>query len=91
MPIGGNQYEYAEELKAKFEQAGFRTEIDLRSEKINRKIAESEQQKIPFAVIVGQKEIDEQKVSLRQHGKGDIGKFTLDEAIEMFNNLNSPN
>jgi len=91
LPIGGNQYKYAEELKAKFEQAGFRTEIDLRSEKINRKIAESEQQKIPFAVIVGQKEIDEQKVSLRQHGKGDIGKFTLDEAIEMFNNLNSPN
>ncbi len=90
LPIGGNQYQYAEELKAKFDEAGFRTEIDLRSEKINRKIAESEQQKIPYAVIVGQKELDEQKISLREHGKGDIGQFTLDEALNMFNGMNEP-
>jgi len=89
LPIGSNQYDYAKEIKKQLDEAGFRTEIDLRSEKINRKIAESEQQKVPFAVIIGQKEIDENKISLREHRKGDIGKFTIEEAINKFKDLNS--
>jgi len=89
LPIGGGQMDYAEELAALFDNAGFRTEVDLRSEKINRKIAESEQMKIPFSVIVGQKELDERKISLREHGKGDLGQFSIEEVMEMFKELNS--
>lgn len=90
LPIGSNQYDYAKGIKEKLDEAGYRTEIDLRSEKINRKIAESEQQKIPFALIIGQKEIDDNVLSVRQHSKGDIGKFKLENILQMFGDLNKP-
>jgi len=90
LPIGSNQYDYAKGIKEKLDEAGYRTEIDLRSEKINRKIAESEQQKIPFALIIGQKEIDDNVLSVRQHSKGDIGKLKLENLLQMFGDLNKP-
>ncbi|MBQ6268749.1 MAG: hypothetical protein IJK61_01335, partial [Bacteroidetes bacterium] len=57
------------------------------NEKISRKIAESEQKKIPFALIIGQKEVDNNSVSVRQHTKGDIGIKTQDEIINIFTEL----
>jgi threonyl-tRNA synthetase len=90
LPIGQNQNEYCEALLAKLKDLGFRAEIDTRSEKVNRKIAESEQMKVPFSIIVGQKEQDSNSVSLRQHGKGDLGSKSVDEVIEMFKELNKP-
>ncbi len=91
LPIGQNQNEYCQELYDKLYSLGFRVEIDTRNEKINRKIAESEQMKVPFSVIVGQKEQETNTVSLRQHGKGDLGKKSIDEIINLFNELNKPN
>ncbi len=90
LPIGQNQYEYAEQIETKLKELGFRPQTDKRSEKINRKIAESEQQKIPFALILGQKEMDSNSVSVRVHGKGDIGAKSLDEMIEIFGKLEVP-
>ncbi|MBM2813836.1 MAG: thrS [Ignavibacteria bacterium] len=90
LPIGENQHTYAKELNEKLDALKFRVSVDLRSEKIGRKIAESEQQKIPFAFIIGQKEVDSQSVSLRQHGVGDLGSKGIDEVITMFTELNSP-
>ncbi len=90
LPIGSSQYDYAKGIKVKLDEAGYRTEIDLRSEKINRKIAESEQQKIPFVLIIGQKEIDNNVLSVRQHSKGDIGKLKLENILQMFGDLNKP-
>ncbi|GAB1371375.1 threonine--tRNA ligase [Candidatus Kapaibacterium sp.] len=90
LPIGQNQNEYCEGIYTKLKDLGFRVEIDTRSEKVNRKIAESEQMKIPFAIIAGQKELENGTVSLRQHGKGDLGTKTLEEIVEMFNSLNVP-
>ena len=87
LPIGENQHEYAKEILAKLEAKGIRSTIDLRSEKINRKIAESEQSKIPFALVLGQKEQEAGTISLRQHTKGNIGTKTLDEIFELFNHL----
>jgi threonyl-tRNA synthetase len=65
-------------------------EVDLRSEKIGRKIAESEQAKIPISLIIGQKEMDAESVSLRIHGKGDTGSKTITEIVEMFKQLDDP-
>jgi threonyl-tRNA synthetase len=90
LPIGQNQNEYCEQLYKKLKDLGYRVEIDLRSEKINRKIAESEQTKIPFSIIAGLKEVENGTVSVRQHGKGDIGAKSINELIEMFVNLNKP-
>ena len=89
MPIGGNQAEYAGNLAKQLENAGFRVNLDIRNEKVNRKIAESEQQKIPFALIVGQKEQDSGQVSVRQHGKGDLGAMPFEDVLKMFTDLNN--
>lgn len=88
LPISDKQKEYAEKIYNQLLDLGFRVELDLRSEKINRKIAESEQTKIPYAVIIGQKEIEQNNITLREHGKGDIGAFELEDAINLFHSLN---
>jgi threonyl-tRNA synthetase len=90
LPISDKQHEYAQQLEQKLDKLGFRVTSDLRSEKVNRKIAESEQQKVPFSIIVGQKEVESSEVSLRQHGKGDLGSKSFDELINLFNDLNKP-
>jgi len=89
LPIGENQYEYANKVYNKLKELGFRAEVDLRSEKVNRKIAESEQQKIPFAFVVGQKEEDEGTVSVREHLKGNIGVHSLEDMIKKFEEMNN--
>lgn len=90
LPIGENQHEFAQEIFNKLDDLGYRVEIDTRSEKINRKIAESEQKKIPFSFVIGQKEQESNTVSLREHTKGNIGTKTLDEILEIFAELNIP-
>ncbi len=90
LPIGGDQQEYAKELADRLEDLGFRVIYDGRAEKVNRKIAESEQAKIPFALIIGAKEMEAGTVSVREHTVGDIGKMDIDEAIKLFQELNVP-
>lgn len=90
LPIGEGQFEYAKSLEAQFKELGFRTNLDDRSERVNRKIAESEQKKIPFALVVGAKEADAGTASVREHTKGDIGVKSIDELIERFKELNIP-
>lgn len=90
LPIGEEQHFYATEVSLKLDNLGFRVNLDLRNERINKKIAESETQKIPFALIIGKKEIETNTVSVRRHTKGDLGARTLDEVISLFNDLNRP-
>jgi len=90
LPIGENQHPRANEIMEILDKAGYRAIIDLRSEKVNRKIAESEQKKIPFSIIVGQKEVESGNVAVRQHGKGDLGSLSLEELFKIFEGLNVP-
>ncbi|MFZ9815532.1 MAG: His/Gly/Thr/Pro-type tRNA ligase C-terminal domain-containing protein, partial [Candidatus Kapaibacteriota bacterium] len=60
---------------------------DLRNEKISRKVAESEQKKIPYAIVLGKREMEMRQVSVREHGVGDIGSKSLDEIQELFSSL----
>jgi threonyl-tRNA synthetase len=90
LPITDKQKEYTEKVVKILSDRGYRVEADYRSEKVNRKIAESEQMKIPFALVVGAKEEENNSVSVREHTKGDIGVKTLDELLEMFEDLNNP-
>jgi len=86
LPISEKYHEYAQELYAKLQQVDIRGYLDERDEKIGKKIRDAEMNKIPFMLIVGEKEAEEGTVSLRAHGKGDQGSMKADEFIEFFNN-----
>ena len=62
----------------------FRVEIDERNEKVNRKIRDAEEEKVPYMLVVGDREVADGKVALRRHGAGMVGTFTLDEVKERF-------
>lgn len=90
LPISENQLSYAQQVRQTLENAGFRVILDDRNERIARRIAESEQQKIPFALIIGEKEVQSSTVSVREHGAGDRGQRSLDELLRWFAELNQP-
>ena len=81
LPISEKYEEYAKSVKAALDAADIRSEIDLRSEKIGYKIREAQMKKIPYMVVVGAKEEEEGKVSVRSRFAGDEGQTTLDEFI----------
>jgi threonyl-tRNA synthetase len=87
LPIGTDQHEYAQTLSDKLEKAGYRVKCDLRNEKISRKIAESEQKKIPYALIIGKREAEQNQVALREHGQGDKGSILVDDLMQLFAGL----
>jgi threonyl-tRNA synthetase len=62
-------------------QKGIRAEIDDRSEKIGKKIRDTELMKVPYMLVIGEKEMLENKVAIRRQGKGDIGVKELDEFV----------
>lgn len=82
LPITDNQMDYAKEVHDKFKAAGFRTEFDSRSEKVGYKIRDWETKKVPYMIVLGEKEMQAGNITVRAHKKGDLGKFELDEFIE---------
>ncbi len=84
LPISEKFADYANEIYELCEEYDIRGLIDHRDEKIGRKIRDAEVGKIPFMLIVGEKEKEEGKISVREHGKGDVGTFTKLEFIDFF-------
>jgi threonyl-tRNA synthetase len=82
VPISEKHLEYAAAVKAKLEAAGLRVELDARNEKMNAKIREFTLQKVPFVLVMGDKEAATDAVSVRTRGKGDEGSVGLAEFIE---------
>ena len=81
MPISDNQLEYAKMVTEKLQKEGFRVELDDRSEKIGYKIREAQLQKIPYMLILGEKEVEANAVGVRVRGEGDIGAMDLEAFI----------
>nr|MBN2278054.1 threonine--tRNA ligase [candidate division Zixibacteria bacterium] len=81
LPITDSLNDYGEKILESLKESGFRAELDSRSEKIGHKIRESELQKIPYMFIIGEKEKANGTVSVRLHGKGDMGGFKPEELI----------
>ncbi|MGN7471347.1 threonine--tRNA ligase [Brevibacillus sp. SAFN-007a] len=73
---------YAEQVKEKLQQAGIRVELDARNEKIGYKIREAQVQKIPYMLVIGEKEVNDGTLSVRRRGVGDEGAMTVDEFVE---------
>ena len=82
LPISDKYMDYAEKVKAALDAADIRTEVDTRSEKIGYKIREAQKNKIPYMLVVGQKEEEEGVVSVRSRFKGDEGQASLESFIE---------
>ena len=82
LPISDKYMDYAEKVKAALDAADIRTEVDTRSEKIGYKIREAQKNKIPYMLVVGQKEEEEGVVSVRSRFIGDEGQKSLESFIE---------
>ena len=83
LPISEKYQNYSEKVLESLENSEIRALIDDRSEKTGRKIRDAEVSKIPYMVIVGEKEENEATVSIRKHGEGDLGTFTIEEFVKM--------
>ncbi|MEQ1797293.1 MAG: threonine--tRNA ligase [Lacibacter sp.] len=81
LPISDKFLDYAKTLLLKLKKADIRAEIDDRSEKIGKKIRDTELARVPYMLVVGEKEVNEGKVSVRKQGKGDAGTFDVDAFI----------
>ena len=82
MTITDNQKDYAKEVEAKLKQAGFRVELDDRNEKIGYKIREAQMEKVPYMLVLGDKEVQSKSVGVRKRAEGDIGAMSVEELIE---------
>lgn len=76
LPITDRAADYAKKIVEEMTALGLRAEADLRKEKIGRKILDAENEKVPYKIIVGDKEVEEGTVSVRRRGEGDIGAMT---------------
>jgi len=91
LPIADSHKEYSEKLVKKFEDLGIRVELDSRQEKIGYKIREAQLQKVPYMLIIGDKEVEANAVGVRSRKDGDIGQMNfedfakkIEEEIEKF-------
>ena len=82
LPISDKFLPYSEEVRKKLKKKGIRVEIDERSEKIGKKIREAELGRVSYMLVIGEKETNEGKVSVRRQGKGDVGTLAIDEFIQ---------
>lgn len=85
LPISDKTLEYAEEAAAKLADAGIRLSVDRTPDKIGAKIRNARLERIPYMIVIGQREVDEGKVSPRHRDKGDLDAMDLDAFLEQLN------
>lgn len=83
LPISDKYQKYAKNVSELLENSEIRALIDSRSEKTGRKIRDAEISKVPYMIIVGEKEENDGTVSVRKHGEGDLGTFSMEDFIEL--------
>ena len=79
LPVTDRANEYCEKVAAQLEEQGLRTEVDYRNEKIGRKIRDAQTEKVPYMVIVGDRDMENGTVSPRHRADGDLGAMSVDE------------
>lgn len=83
LPISEKQHAYAEALRAQLSEAGFRVDANVRNEKIGLKIREAETSKIPYMLVVGDREVQSGTISVRGRHKADLGSMTVPALLDM--------
>ena len=82
LPIADRHLDYLYEVKKQLEDKGFRCEVDDRREKIGYKIREAQLEKVPYMVVVGDKDIENNTISIRKRKEGDLGAMTVEQFLE---------
>ena len=82
LPISDKYIDYANAVSRILKKADIRSEVDDRNEKIGKKIRDTELLKIPYMLVVGEKEMNDQKVAVRRQGKGDLGVKSIEEFLQ---------
>ena len=82
--------DYSAEVQKKLLELGIRTEVDVRDEKLGKKIRDAQMQKVPFMLVIGAKEAEEHTVAVRDRSKGDLGSMTFDGFMEHLKNEFNP-
>lgn len=82
LPISDKFMDYAKDIAKQLKKSGVRVEIDERNEKIGKKIRDTELMKVPYMLVIGEKEMNEGKVSVRRQGKGDAGTKAIEDFID---------
>jgi len=81
LPIADRHHEYAAQVAERLKAEGFRVEVDARNEKVGKKIAEASTQKIPYMLVMGDRDAAAGNVSVRKRGEGDLGAMSVDDFI----------
>lgn len=81
LPVSEKYIDYALQVKKSLEDAGIRVELDLRNEKLGYKIREAQLEKAPYMLVLGEKEMIANQVSVRKRGEGDLGEMSVAELI----------
>ncbi len=87
LPITDRINEYAEKVAKELKDAGFRVESNIKSDKIGAKIREAQLQKIPFMIVLGDKELEDNTIAVRERSKGDLGAMSLQEFTKLARQL----
>ena len=82
LPVADRHLDYAREVEARLSQAGVRVRIDDRSESVGKKVHDAEVAKLPYMLVVGDREREAGVVSVRSHGEGDLGQMTVEELAD---------
>ena len=82
LPLADRHVDYARQVQEALTAAGLRADLDERTESVGRKIREAELRKVPYMLVVGDREAEQRAVALRRHKEGDLGTVALDEAVE---------
>ena len=85
LPVSEKFSEYAKKVYENLKENDIRVEIDVRNETLGYKIREAQTQKIPYMIIVGEKEVEKENISVRKRTREDLGNMKLDEFINLIN------
>ncbi len=86
LPIGEKHLEYAKQVESELKKSGYRIEIDYQNEKIGAKIRDAQLEKIPYMLVVGDKEMESKSVSVRERKQGDLGTMALEQFLSTLPN-----
>ena len=81
IPVSEKQYDYVENITKKIDSLGIRVESDIRGEKVGYKIREAQLKKIPYMLIIGDKEVENSSVSVRDRKEGDLGNMSFEDFL----------
>jgi threonyl-tRNA synthetase len=82
LPIADRHLDYARDVQKRLRERGLRIEVDDRTESVGKKIRDAELRKVPYMLVVGDKEAEASAVALRRHREGDIGTMSIDELAD---------